>query len=215
MTKKAEEHMSKIAGDFCNWLRDLPGEDTAVNSLGETQLRALFDTAQAANPGTTKLAEGLRSWAKFGSTVTGAEQSKKGSQDTAKPMLGDKKFAERLLGVKGGLVSRHLARPRHVAPRPQSERERRLYYGAWYVEPGAWQRRHGRQLETRGGAELRDKTKARLGARLPGPVDMMGFQQPVAQLQATKAFAQYLNEQKGYKKPNFIKHIIKCNEKEK
>ena len=98
MTKKAEEHMSKIAGDFCNWLRDLPGEDTAVNSLGETQLRALFDTAQAANPGTTKLAEGLRSWAKFGSTVTGAEQSKKGSQDTAKPMLGDKKFAE---GCKG------------------------------------------------------------------------------------------------------------------
>lgn len=39
MTKKAEEHMSKIAGDFCNWLRDLPGEDRAINSLSETQLR--------------------------------------------------------------------------------------------------------------------------------------------------------------------------------
>ena len=76
MTKKAEEHMSKISGDFCNWLRDLPGEDKTVNylfffnyyyffnfqvnSLGEPQLRALFDTAQSANPGTTKLAEGLR-----------------------------------------------------------------------------------------------------------------------------------------------------------
>ena len=39
MTKKAEEHMSKIAGDFCNWLRDLPGEDRSINSLSETQLR--------------------------------------------------------------------------------------------------------------------------------------------------------------------------------
>lgn len=39
MTKRAEEHMSKIAGDFCNWLRDLPGEDRAINSLSETQLR--------------------------------------------------------------------------------------------------------------------------------------------------------------------------------
>ena len=52
--------MGKIAGDFCNWLRDLPGEDKTINNLGETQLRALFDTAQSANPGTTKLAEGLR-----------------------------------------------------------------------------------------------------------------------------------------------------------
>ena len=43
MTKKAEEHMSKIAGDFCNWLRDLPGEDRAINSLSETQLRVNND----------------------------------------------------------------------------------------------------------------------------------------------------------------------------
>ena len=64
MTRKAEEHMSKIAGDFCNWLRDLPGEERDINTLSESQLRALFDTAQSANPGTTKLAEGLRSWAK-------------------------------------------------------------------------------------------------------------------------------------------------------
>ena len=43
MSKKAEEHMSKIAGDFCNWLRDLPGEDRAINSLSETQLRVNND----------------------------------------------------------------------------------------------------------------------------------------------------------------------------
>ena len=33
---------------------------TKVNRMGEEQLRALFDTAQSTNPGTTKLAEGLR-----------------------------------------------------------------------------------------------------------------------------------------------------------
>ena len=75
LTRKAEEHMNKIAGDFCNWLSDLPGEDRTVNQMGETHLRSLFDTAQSANPGTTKLAEGLRSWAKFGSTVTGSNKS--------------------------------------------------------------------------------------------------------------------------------------------
>ena len=110
----------------------------------------------------------------------------------------------------------------------------RMYYGAWYVEPDTWQRRHGRQVETRGGAEREDNTKVRrerggvqasrdiillsqvrLRAALPGAVDMMGFQQPVSQLQATKAFAAYLNEQKGYKKPVFIKHIIKSNDRHK
>ena len=107
-----------------------------------------------------------------------------------------------------------------------------MYYGAWYVEPDTWQRRHGRQVETRGGAEREDNTKVRrkavselqgkylllqvqLRAALPGAVDMMGFQQPVSQLQATKAFAAYLHEQKGYKKPVFIKHIIKSNDRHK
>lgn len=35
----------------------------------------------------------------------------------------------------------------------------RMYYGAWYMEPDTWQRRHGRQVETRGGAEREDNTK--------------------------------------------------------
>ena len=42
MTKKAEEHMSKISGDFCNWLRDLPGEDKTVNYLVFLKLLLLF-----------------------------------------------------------------------------------------------------------------------------------------------------------------------------
>ena len=59
---------------------------------------------------------------------------------------------------------------------------------------------------------MEDKSKVKLKAALPGKVDMMGFQQPVSQLQATKAFAQYLNDQKNYKKPAFVQHIIKHNE---
>ena len=108
MTRKAEENMSKIAGDFCNWLRDLPGDDKTVNQMGESHLRSLFDTAQSANPGTTKLAEGLRSWAKFGSTVTGAENTKRGIVDQVQPLLSQKKFVEKLLGIKGGLKAAHL-----------------------------------------------------------------------------------------------------------
>ena len=42
MTKKAEEHMSKISGDFCNWLRDLPGEDKTVNYLVFLKLLLFF-----------------------------------------------------------------------------------------------------------------------------------------------------------------------------
>ena len=70
-TRRAEENMNRIAGEFCAWLRDLPGEERTVNQLSEAALRALFDTAQSTNPGKTKLAEGLRAWVKFGTTVTG------------------------------------------------------------------------------------------------------------------------------------------------
>ena len=212
MTKRAEEHMSKIAGDFCNWLRDLPGDDNNVNQMGETHLRSLFDTAQSANPGTTKLAEGLRSWVKFGSSVTGADQTKNNVVEQAKPLLNQKKFVEKLLGIKGGLKSRHLEKKISLG---ESGRDRRLYYGAWYVEPEDWERRYTRQVETSGGTNCRDKTKLKLKANLPGAVDMMGFQQPVSQLQATKAFGQYLNEKKNYKKPVFINHILNYSEKEK
>lgn len=193
-------------------LRDLPGDDKTVNQLGETQLRSLFDTAQSANPGTTKLAEGLRSWVKFGSSVTGAEQTKRNTVEKAKPLLNQKRFVEKLLGIKGGLKSKHLE-PK--TPRAESCRDRRFYYGAWYVEPEQWEGRYGRQVQTSGGGNIEDKTKLKLKANLPGAVDMMGFQQPVSQLQATKAFGQYLNEKKNYKKPVFINYILNYSEKEK
>ena len=68
--KALKRIVSKIATEFCSWLRQLPaGEDDTVNTLPEEQVRALFDTAQAASPATSKLAEGLQSWAKFGASL--------------------------------------------------------------------------------------------------------------------------------------------------
>jgi len=43
-------------------------------------------------------------------------------------------------------------------------------------------------------------------------VDMMGIVQPVCQLHSTKAFGQFLADQPNYKKPAFIKHILRSND---
>ena len=51
MNKKAEEHMTRIAGEFCTWLRSLPGEDKKVNQMTEEHLRALFDTGHGKSGG--------------------------------------------------------------------------------------------------------------------------------------------------------------------
>ena len=115
MTKKAEENMTRIAGEFCCWLRDLPGEDKTVNQIGETHLRSLFDTAQSANPGTTKLAEGLRSWAKFGSEVGGTA----GGRATQRAAEAARTFEQKLAGSDSGAEC-------------GNSRERRAHYGAWY-----------------------------------------------------------------------------------
>ncbi len=59
------------------WLRELPrGEDDSVNTTPEEHIRALFDTGQAANTSKSKVAEGLRSWAKFGSQIAGPKTDK-------------------------------------------------------------------------------------------------------------------------------------------
>ena len=78
LTKKAEEQAAKISGEFCGWLRDLPaGFDDTVNTLPDSHIRALFATGggNTVNPQKSKVAEGLKSWAKFGAQVTGTRKS--------------------------------------------------------------------------------------------------------------------------------------------
>ena len=36
--------VTRIAGEFCTWLRSLPGEDQSVNTVTEHHLRSLFDS---------------------------------------------------------------------------------------------------------------------------------------------------------------------------
>ena len=156
MSKKAEEHMAKIAGDFCTWLRGLPGEDKTVNKLTESHLRSLFDTGQD----------------KSRSVL--AEQSEGLQEETEAPTkVGPGPGSDEAEGGgRGG--------------REESCLERRRYYGAWYLRPPVWSSRYSRLLTTRGGHIVLDQSGVRLGACLPGQVDMMGGQQPVSQLHSTK-----------------------------
>ena len=154
MSKKAEEHMAKIAGDFCTWLRGLPGEDKTVNKLSEAHLRSLFDTGQ--DKSRSVLAE----------LTDGPEAETEGSGK-----VGPGPGSEEAGGARG---------------REESCLERRQYYGTWYIRPAAWSSRYSRLLHTRGGTVVLQQTGVRLGACLPGQVDMMGGQQPVSQLHSTK-----------------------------
>ncbi|XP_023323755.1 uncharacterized protein LOC111697851 isoform X2 [Eurytemora carolleeae] len=201
--------MNRIAGEFCSWLRELPGEDRTVNNIGEAHLRGLFDTAQSSNPGRTKLAEGLRAWAKFGATVTGGGGP--GIAETVLPLINQKRFAEKILGRKTGSLSSRKAETgggaRKLKRRKESKRSRRLQYGIWYLHPQKWQERHVRLIATRGGLNIQDKSKIGLRACLPGPVDMLGGTQPVHQLQATVAFGEFLGL-RGIRKPRFVQHIL-------
>ena len=65
--------------------------------------------------------------------------SKKGSLEKRRPRLGDAKFVERLLGVRGGLRSRHLEA---VTQRSESQRDRRRHR-----ETKRLKRDRGRQRE--------------------------------------------------------------------
>ena len=155
MSKKAEEHMAKIAGDFCTWLRGLPGEDKTINKLTESHLRSLFDTGQD----------------KARSVLTDQTGLETETEANTRPGPGpDCEEAE--AETEGG--------------KAESCLERRQYYGTWYVRPRDWRARYTRLLTTRAGQVALHHTGVRLGACLPGQVDMMGGQQPVSQLHSTK-----------------------------
>ena len=151
MSKKAEEHMTKIAGDFCTWLRGLPGEDKTINKLTESHLRSLFDTGQDKARSVLTDETGLETEA----------NAKAGPSPDSEEAEGDEGKAESCL-------------------------ERRQYYGTWYIRPTDWSSRYSRLVNTRAGNISLDQTGVRLGACLPGQVDMMGGQQPVSQLHSTK-----------------------------
>jgi len=96
--------------------------------------------------------------------------------------------------------------------RVAARRERRLQYGAWFLQPGEWGERHRCRLQAQDSAQAEEAARGKLEAKLPGQVDMMGIMQPVCQLHSTKAFGQFLADLPNYKKPVFIKHILRSND---
>ena len=149
MSKKAEEHMSKIAGDFCTWLRGLPGEDRTINNMTESHLRSLFDTGQDKSGG-----------------EVGGEEDQAETETNLKSVVSSVTTEKEVTRTK----------------------DRRQYYGTWYLRPADWSSRYSRLVNTR--TLTLDQAGVKLGACLPGEVDMMGGQQqPVSQLHSTKVRA--------------------------
>ncbi len=63
LTRKAEEKVNKITGDFCNWLQALPkGEDQTVNNIPPEKIKSLFDSTNSSKLASSKVVEGLRAW---------------------------------------------------------------------------------------------------------------------------------------------------------
>ena len=64
LTRKAEEQVSRISNDFCNWLKELPkGDDNTVNNITPDKIRILFDSTQVTKPSSqSKVVAGLRAW---------------------------------------------------------------------------------------------------------------------------------------------------------
>ena len=51
------------------------GEDQTVNNISPEKIRNLFDSTNVSKSGSSKVVEGLRSWAKFGMDISGAANS--------------------------------------------------------------------------------------------------------------------------------------------
>ena len=211
LQKAAEDRMHKISTDFCIWMRNLPGEDKSVNETSEETISALFDTAISANPGRSAIGEGLKSWATFGSSVTGTDKSRNEQKppfDTKirHGKLKNKEYVDKLFGRSVNLKNTEVTH--HAMENNLTSHQLRKDYGAWYLEPKHWNSHYrnqrgkkGRIPETVPGEKMR--------AEPPGEVNMMGLQQPVSQLMSTTAFDKYLRSTGSYKTPTFLKHIFK------
>ena len=207
--------MPRISSEFCIWMRNLPGEDMSINETSEDTISALFDTGVSANPGTSAIGEGLKSWAKFGSSVTGTDRAKKDLQSaydltTRRGKLNDKNYVEKLLG--GSVSLKNTSTRTKSKEYDLSAHHSRKLYGVWYQDPKNWNDYLNHQKEQKVSPVDTGKwstASENLRAELPGQVNMMGGQQPVAQLHSTLAFDKYLTEMDNYKKPSFLQHIFK------
>ena len=206
LQKKTQATMKKIAGEFCSWIRNLPGDDQTVNETHDETICTMFNTAVNTNPGTSIIGEGLKAWAKYGSTVTKMTGTDIKDQidvnQQSKGNLNNKDDVERLFGRSVQLRTKQSWNSNKKFKIPQ-----RLHYGAWYLHPTLWNKHYLRHKEKRN----RLKTKSQFTRQVNVAeidVDMMGLQQPVCSLVSSVGFNKYLTENMKNGIPTFLKEIF-------
>lgn len=149
LTRKAEEKVAKITGDFCNWLQNLPpGEDQTVNNIPPEKIKSLFDSTNSSKLATSKVVEGLRAWAKFGAEISGATNSSIFSMATSQ--LAKTKVKNKFMKNVGKKKEEKRANRRRkaaankVSPAAAEEPKVKLdhrQYGTWFLPPKMWEKR--------------------------------------------------------------------------
>ena len=175
MNKKAEEHMTRIAGEFCTWLRSLPGEDKKVNQMTEEHLRALFDTGHGKSGGDLVVPQ---------ESVDGDSDDEDEGAKTTTFALEEKTTSSSKSRGKGDQIRCNWIKQfvQHSPFLESMNKQRRQYYGRWYLQPRQWDTRLQHNLSTRGGDVKIDNTRVKLGVSPScAKVDVT-----VAQLHSTK-----------------------------
>ena len=197
------ETMNRISGNFCSWLRKLPGDDKTVNDFPEASISKLFDISQAANPATTKLGKGLRSWAKFGSAINVLKKPLKEENTTVQfaTLLENASMEESEQSSGPKKRTRTRKRSRQIFSR-ENKWKRMISYGAWYLDPRKWHHRFVSLAKASGDVTIRDQVK--------GPcTEKSSKGQGDVRLPVMKAFGEFLGDIQGYKKPKFLLEILK------
>jgi len=197
LSRKAEERVNKITSRYCSWLRQLPGEQQDETQFNEAHMKELFSHTVQSSTGTSKLAEGLRSWFKFGMV-----------RKTEKVGRSEKFRESQVEGEQAKGVKRPSSQNQKANPLGNSKQ--RHLYGAWYLDPQDWNKRYKHQMKLESVELAQEPIPSKLCASLPGQVNMLGASQPVSDLHSTKAFRNYLEKKSDYTQPTFIKYIFKA-----
>ena len=112
------------------------GEDQTVNNISPEKIRNLFDSTNVSKSGSSKVVEGLRSWAKFGMDISGAANSSILSlAKTEMSKIRAKKKFESYSKAK----EKKKNKLKNTGDVPATFDHRN--YGAWYIKSAKWESR--------------------------------------------------------------------------
>ena len=196
-SRKTEERLDRITRRYCSWVRQLPGEQHDEVTISEEQIKHLFSHRAQSSTSSSKTAEGLRSWARFGMAQRDQGEKAKDARALDISVHGDQHKRVQPSG------------PQVKQSKSLGSLRQRQMYGAWYLDPKDWNTHYKQRIKFHSHHIEDDQEAKTLQASLPGQVDMLGNTEPVSQLHATKAFRSYLEGKNDYSQPPFIKYIFK------